>query len=150
MPRCSFALGVIASILLLAGCTSTSAPTGPRPAAADDPAASTKLVKGMTRDAVRTLLGKPAEVSMTLTAEGIAETWTYRRTYRLTQPDATSTELIPAFVGPGRGDNGLGTVEVPAYSMAFYEIHETIKLLMFKDQLLEWKRTATQQRRYNY
>ena len=148
MPRCHLALGVIASILLLAGCASTSSTASPPAKPGANPSLSSKLVKGMTRGDVRALLGKPAEVSMTPTADGMAETWTYHRTYRLTQPEATTTELIPAFVGPGRGDNGLGTVEVPAYSMALYEVHETVKLLMVKDQLLEWKRTATQQKTY--
>ncbi len=142
MHRRTLALALLGSALLLAGCASTSSTAKSE----DNPSLSAKLVKGMTRSDVRTLLGKPAEVSMTPTTDGMAETWTYHHTYRLTQPEATTTELIPAFVGPGRGENGLGTVEVPAYSMAFYEVHETLKLLMVKGQLLEWKRTATQQK----
>jgi hypothetical protein len=148
MARGIVGLVILGMILLAAGCASTSA-TAPGPAGpSDDPSVLTKLAKGMSGEAVRRLPGNPADVSLPPKAAGAAEIWTYHRTYRTTREVQTSTQSRPAFVGPGRGEDGMGPVEEPVYSTEYYEVNETLKLLMFQDRLLEWKRTATDRRSF--
>ena len=148
MPCRTIALAIFGTVLLLAGCASTPS-TASRPAGSgDDPSVPSKLVKGMSGEAVRALLGNPADVSLPPKATVAAEIWTYHRTYRTSREVQTGTQTHPAFVGPGRGDQGMGTVEEPVYSTEFYEVNETLKLLIFHDELLEWKRTATENRSF--
>jgi len=149
MRRSIIALGLIGSVWLVAGCT-TAPSTAPRSAGGANSGASIKLAKGMTADAVRLQLGKPAELSMIVTAEGLAEEWTYHLTFQRSTEVATSMRDVPAYLGPGVGGaQGMGTVQEPVYSLEFREVHETIKLLMFQGRLLEWKSTSTEKRTYH-
>ncbi len=154
MRRFFLSTAIAASVFSLAGCASTApSPTpAPRPAAAVPTASpSAKLVKGMPADAVRSLLGKPAGVSMIVTADGMAEVWTYNLSFQRTSQEATSTESRPAYTGLlGGGDTaGMGTVQVPTYSVVIYQVDETVRLLMFQGKLLEWKSTVSEKRTYN-
>jgi hypothetical protein len=150
MRRFTLFAAIAAPVFLLAGCVSTPPPSAPPPAAAANPSPSAKLYKGMPAAAVRELLGKPARITMVVTSEGMVDEWTYHLRYERIGQEATSMESRPVFVGPGRGDaNGIGTIEVPAYSMVTYQVDETVKLLLFQGKVLEWKSSATEKRTYN-
>jgi outer membrane protein assembly factor BamE (lipoprotein component of BamABCDE complex) len=146
-----FPVAIITLTSLAAGCTSTSSSTAPRhPVVAGTviDAAASKLEKGMSADTVRKLLGKPAEITLRRTAEGTVEEWTYHRNFQRAEQVPAGMREVPAFVGPTGGSGGMGTMQEPIYTIEIHDIDETLKLLMFKGSLMEWKSAFTDRRSY--
>ena len=103
----------------------------------------------MPADRVRKLLGKPDEITLHPTAEGMTEEWTYQRTFQRAEQVPTSMHEVPAYIGPMGGPSGMGTTQEPVYSLVTHEINETLKLLMFQGKLVEWKSAFTVTRSFN-
>ena len=102
----------------------------------------------MSADTVRKLLGKPAEITLRRTAEGTVEEWTYHRNFQRAEQVPAGMREVPAFVGPTGGSGGMGTMQEPIYTIEIHDIDETLKLLMFKGSLMEWKSAFTDRRSY--
>ncbi len=95
-------------------------------------------------------LGKPAEISTIATSGGAAEIGTYHREFRRNRQVATSSRSVRAFVGVGSGDTqAMGAAREPICSIEFCQVDATLKLLLFREKLIEWKQLAAESRSCN-
>jgi len=148
MNRLVLPVAIVALVSLLAGCASTSSSTAPRPAAAGPAVIGAPvkgLEKGMSADAVRKLLGKPAEITMLVTSDGMAEVWVYHRNLQQSRLVATGTRTATAQLGTMQ----LDAIPEPVYSLESNSVEETLRLLMFQGKLHEWTRQAQEGRAFN-
>jgi len=140
------------AILLWAGCSGPSVSPGRPPAdrAGSAPTGSggaslDALRKGMTATEVRAVLGNPDEIKPFKSPDIGVYVWTYRRVVRGPERQViTGTRDIPA-INPITGQSI--TMQEPIYAQEITYFHETIDLLMQRDALLEWKRTAFAERK---
>jgi outer membrane protein assembly factor BamE (lipoprotein component of BamABCDE complex) len=126
-----FAFLGVALVALLSGCATTE-PAGTEGGAAQ-PAASTQdapehaLKPGMTAEAVRNIMGEPAEIKAMQVQTGKAETWIYHRTSTgVTQQNTLGTQVVQQ----------VDTVD------------QTISLLMFNDRLMSQTQSSKHQLEY--
>jgi outer membrane protein assembly factor BamE (lipoprotein component of BamABCDE complex) len=140
----------------LVSCSSTPAPSTPDNTASSPTVAAVgdgpehALQKGMTAEAVKQIMGNPAEIKLMTTTTGKAEVWVYRRT--------SSTPVRQVQVGtrvttsPTTGDHqsnmGVQTVDEPVFAQLIEVVDETVSLLMFDDKLVEQKTTAQRHLEY--
>ena len=117
-------------VALLPGCATTepAANSGTaQPAATATNGPEHSLQKGMTAEAVRNIMGEPAEIKPMQVPAGKAETWIYHRTTSgINQQVMLGTEMV----------------------QQFETVDETISLLMFNDKLMD--QTTSTKRRLEY
>jgi hypothetical protein len=108
------------------------------------------LQKGMTAEAVKGIMGAPAEIKLMATTTGNAEIWVYRRTssapVRQVQVGTRVTNVTT--IGGDQQAHVAQTVEEPVFAQQIEIVDETISLLMFDGKLLEQKASA--QKRLEY
>jgi outer membrane protein assembly factor BamE (lipoprotein component of BamABCDE complex) len=145
----------------LVSCSSTPTPSAPNNTASSPAVAAVgegpehALQKGMTADAVKQIMGNPAEIKLMATATGKAEIWVYRRTsstpVRQVQVGTRVTKGTPSSGSPaGNNQSNMAPqmVDEPVYAQQIEVVDETISLLMFDDKLIEQKTTG--QKRLEY
>lgn len=98
------------------------------------------LTVGMTSEAVRRKLGKPAEIEPMESPKGKAEVWVYHfeQSVGMTQV-ATGTRDIPAFGISATGPGGTTTVQEMVYTPVEQMSLVTLRLLMFNGRLTAQK-----------
>jgi hypothetical protein len=109
----------------------------------------------MTAEAVKRIMGEPAEIKLMSTTTGTAEVWVYRRTssspIRQVQVGTRFTKGTPSS-GSATGDHSSNMaaqmVDEPVFAQQIEIVDETISLLMFDGKLLEQK--ASVQKRLEY
>ena len=150
--RCAFLC--VALVGLLSGCATTAPTTAPaavtQPAATSPDGPERALKKGMTAEAVRAIMGEPAEIKPMQSPVGQAETWTYhRRTSGVTQQVQVGTRAtaLSAIGGDGQA-HVTQTIEEPVFAQKVEIVDETISLLMFDGRLLEQKKSAQTRQEY--
>jgi hypothetical protein len=124
-----------ALIALLAGCadtpttsSTTAAATGSSPSMTATNGPETTLTKGMTAEAVKGIMGEPAEIKPMKSPAAKAEIWVYHRTTR------------------GRVQQvQLGTSDLRQQTEI---IEETINLLMFDDKFFEQNHSVSTRLEY--
>jgi hypothetical protein len=140
---------------LLVSCTSTPASSNPGNAASPTVATvgngpEKSLQKWMTADAVRQIMGEPAEIKPMQTTVGKAEVWVYHRTGNSTiqqvQVGTRSTNVTS--VGADGMAHLAQTVEEPVFAQQIEIVEETVSLLLFEGKLIEQKTTS--QKRLEY
>jgi hypothetical protein len=155
---------VIPAVLaaFLVSCANTPTPSAPSNTAAAPTVAAVgdgpehTLQKGMTAEAVKHIMGEPAEIKLMATTTGRAEVWVYRRTsstpVQQVQVGTRVTNATTPASGSATGNNqsnmGAQMVEEPVFAQQIEVVDETISLLMFDGKLLEQKATA--QKRLEY
>lgn len=140
----------------LVSCSNTPAPSMPdAPTAAPTATAVGEgpehaLQKGMTADAVKQIMGNPAEIKLMATATGKAEVWVYRRTSStpVRQVQVGTRVTTTPVTGDHQGNMPAMSVDEPVYAQQIEVVDETISLLMFDDKLIEQKASA--QKRLEY
>ena len=128
-------------LLTLSGCVTGTGPQAATPAA-PDPFAS--LRKNMSTDRVKALVGEPADIKP-FTAEGFTcEIWVYRRkigeSVRLVPMGTREVPVTDVITGV------IHNVQEPFYERQFSSVIETIELLIFQQQVVEWKRHQVTER----
>jgi outer membrane protein assembly factor BamE (lipoprotein component of BamABCDE complex) len=145
----------------LVSCSSTPTPSTPDKTASSPTATVVgdgpehTLQKGMTAEAVKRIMGEPAEIKLMSTTTGTAEVWVYRRTssspIRQVQVGTRFTKGTPSS-GSATGDHSSNMaaqmVDEPVFAQQIEIVDETISLLMFDGKLLEQK--ASVQKRLEY
>jgi hypothetical protein len=97
----------------------------------------------MSGDLIVQLIGKPASVAPLKTAEGNAETWTYRRlvdTQVYQSADAQTT--IPTFMGFTADGPMIADSVIPVYRLKHQKLYQVTSLLMFDGKLVvakQWR-----------
>ena len=105
------------------------------------------IEKGMSAEDIRKLIGEPREIKPIASGETEvnAEKWIYRRKIRTdTTQEPVGSESQPAYLGPGLGENGMGTVQVPIYRLKHTTFIQVTALLMVDGQLVtarQWVET---------
>jgi hypothetical protein len=145
-------LAISGITLLFAGCSSAPV-SDARPAGATHAGASTTgvgtrsyaaLQKGMTAEQVRGILGEPAEIKPLKSGEIGAYHWIYRHSFDGgVQPVVTGMQDVP-YIDRMTGESR--TIQEPLHGQEMTVIHETIELLVFDGQLVEWKRSFADER----
>ena len=92
----------------------------------------------MSAAQVRTLIGEPAEIKPFVVEEFTFETWVYRRkiseSVRQVMMGTRDVPVADLMTG------GIRNVPEPFYGKQISSVIETIELLIFYQQLIEWKR----------
>jgi hypothetical protein len=156
MYRFHPALIPAALFAFLAGCSSMPPPSPAKDARAGSTVAAVgngserTLQKGMTAEAVKRIMGEPAEIKPMQSAAGKAEVWLYRRTSSVpVQQVQVSTRSTDITTIGGDGQARVAQrIEEPVFAQQIQIIDETISLLMFDDKLIEQKESV--QKRLEY
>jgi hypothetical protein len=146
-----------AGTIFFAACASsppTQKPVDGTPVAApndrsslDRDMAALGLKKGMTGAELRQALGEPETIAPVEAPEGKAEVWTYHRKDAVgVRQVVTSVRNVP-FADPLTG--AMRSIQEPIYGQETVYAEEELKLLLFQDSLIEWKRTRRETRGYN-
>jgi hypothetical protein len=109
------------------------------------------LQKGMTAEAVKRIMGEPAEIKPMQSPTGTAETWVYHCTVQGPVEQiqvGTRTDSIVAKGSDGQ-DHVVQTVEEPVFKQQFHFIEETVRLLMFDGRLIEQHRAVQKRTEYH-
>jgi outer membrane protein assembly factor BamE (lipoprotein component of BamABCDE complex) len=108
------------------------------------------LQKGMTADAVKQIMGNPAEIKLMPTTTGKAEVWVYHRTVfgHVEQVQVGSQVIKDSTSGSDGVVHTATLAEVPIYKQAVHKDLETISLLMFDGKFISQKRTVEKQLEY--
>lgn len=137
-----------AMIALLAACieTSTSPPSpganpGAVPAAVASNGPEKSLKRGMTADAVKAIMGSPAEIKPMKAPTGTAEIWVYHRTttgqVNEIQVGTNSTPI--STINSNGQTTVLRTIDQPIFQQQTEFIDESIYLLMFDGRFQQLK-----------
>jgi hypothetical protein len=145
----------------LVSCSSAPTPSAPANAASSPTVAAVgdgpehTLQKGMTAEAVKRIMGEPAEIKLMSTTTGQAEVWVYHRMssspIRQVQVGTRITQGIPssgAATGNTQSNMAPQMVEEPVFAQQIDVIDETISLLMFNGKLIEQKVSAQKRQEY--
>ena len=108
------------------------------------------LQKGMTAEAVKQIMGNPAEIKLMVTTTGKAEVWVYHRTVfgHVEQVQVGSQVIKDSTSGSDGVVHTATLAEVPIYKQAVHKDLETISLLMFDGKFISQKRTVEKQLEY--
>lgn len=140
---------------LLAACSTTPSGDGSansvsraaKPAGQDRRSAIKKLQKGMTAEAVRTLLGEPDRVTVLEAPNGPGESWLYRSVHRAGSRHIPTGTTSYSRENPLTGQSE--TITEPVYSVeTVYATTETT-LILREGLLVEWRQEAVQSRSVN-
>lgn len=155
MYRFHPALIPAALFAFLAGCSSMppspgkDASAGSTVAAVGDGPEHT-LQKGMTAEAVKRIMGEPAEIKPMQSPTGKAEVWVYHRTssapIQQVQVGTRSTD-ITTIGGDGQA-HVANRIEEPVFAQKIEIVDETVSLLMFDGKFIEQKESV--QKRLEY
>jgi hypothetical protein len=140
----------------LVSCSSTPTPSAPDNTASSPTVATVgdgpehTLQKGMTAEAVKRIMGEPAEIRLMSTTTGNAEVWVYHRMssgpIRQVQVGTHSTN-VTTIGGDGQA-HVMQTIEEPVFTQQIEIVDETISLLMFNGKLIEQKESAQKRQEY--
>jgi hypothetical protein len=149
---------VIPAVLaaFLVSCSSTPTPSAPDNTASSPTVAAVgdgpehTLQKGMTAEAVKRIMGEPAEIKLMSTTTGKAEVWVYHRTVfgHVEQVQVGSQVIKDSTSGSDGVVHTATLAEVPIYKQAVHKDLETISLLMFDGKFISQKRTVEKQLEY--
>jgi hypothetical protein len=155
----AFIPAVLAAFLV--SCANTPTPSQPDTTAAAPTATVVgegpehALQKGMTADAVKQIMGNPAEIKLMPTTTGRAEVWVYHRMsstpVRQVQVGTRVTQGTPssgAAAGNTQSNMAPQMVEEPVFAQLIEVVDETVSLLMFDDKLIEQKTTSQKHLEY--
>ena len=144
---------IISSAVLLCAVTQAAsgakepkqAPFTPSPARTYQSSGKAKraLERGMSAEEIIQAIGQPASVVPMETAEGKAETWTYRRLLdtRVYQ-SADGVTSVPAFIGMTATGPMIGEAFAPEYRLKHRKTYQVTSLLMFDGKLVvakQWR-----------
>ncbi len=150
----AFIPAVLAAFLV--SCANTPTPSQPDTTAAAPTATAVgegpehALQKGMTAEAVKQIMGNPAEIKLMVTTTGKAEVWVYHRTVfgHVEQVQVGSQVIKDSTSGSDGVVHTATLAEVPIYKQAVHKDLETISLLMFDGKFISQKRTVEKQLEY--
>lgn len=108
------------------------------------------LQKGMTAEAVKRIMGEPAEIKPMQSPTGKAEVWVYHRTSSVpVRQVQVGTRFTNETMIAGDGQTHVAQrVEAPVFALEIQIVDETISLLLFDGKLVEHKESA--QKRLEY
>lgn len=108
------------------------------------------LQKGMTAEAVKRIMGEPAEIKPMSSPTGKAEVWVYHRTSSspIQQVPVGMRSTAVTTIGADGQAHVAQTIEEPVFAQQIQIVDETISLLMFDGQLIEQKATAEKRMEY--
>lgn len=114
------------------------------------------LQKGMTGDAVKQIMGNPAEIKLMVTTTGKAEVWVYHRLSSIPVRQVQVGTRVSNAGAPSSGAASGNTqsnmaplsVEEPVFAQLIEVADETVSLLMFDDKLVEQKTTSQKHLEY--
>jgi hypothetical protein len=142
----------------LVSCANTPTPSAPSNTAAAPTATAVgegpehALQKGMTAEAVKQIMGNPAEIKLMATTTGKAEVWVYRRSsstpVRYVQVGTRSSKASAASGSNNSSNMAPLSVEEPVFAQLIEVADETVSLLMFDDKLVEQKTTSQKHLEY--
>lgn len=145
-----------ALLAFLAGCSSLPPSSPAKDAGAGSTVAAVgdgpehTLQKGMTAEAVKRIMGEPAEIKPMPSPTGKAEVWVYHRTssapIRQVQVGTRFTN-VTTIGGDGQA-HVAQTVEEPVFAQQIQIVDETVSLLLFDGKLVE--QTESAQKRMEY
>jgi hypothetical protein len=102
----------------------------------------------MTAEEVAKIIGKPATSEAVTTPAGNGEEWIYRRLAReYTQQTAATAQMMPAFVGLGMPNNGLGEVPVAINHIERVKLYQVSSLLFIEGKLAAAKQWTEKESR---
>ncbi|HEY5552675.1 MAG TPA: hypothetical protein VIK52_12350 [Opitutaceae bacterium] len=94
------------------------------------------ITLGMTPDEVIKVIGRPENTETVDTPAGKGEQWIYRRLAReWTQQNAATVQMVPAFVGLGMPNDGIGEVAVPVNHTENVKLYQVSSLLFIEGRL---------------
>ena len=141
---------------LLAGCSSLPPPSPAKDAGAGSTVTAVSsgpertLQKGMTAEAVKRIMGEPAEITPMPSPTGKAEIWVYRRTSSIPiqqVPVGTRSTDITTVGGDGQAHLAQ-RIEEPVFALQIQIVDETISLLMFDGKFIEQKESVQKRMEY--
>jgi hypothetical protein len=146
--------GALVAILLTgAGCLILANGTAAEARAKADASKPAKppIEQGMSAEEVRKLIGEPLEIKPIApdATEVSGEKWVYRRKLHTeTTTEPVRSETLPAYLGPGMGENGMGTVISPIYRLKHTTFMQVTALLMVDGQLVTARQWVEQEVSY--
>lgn len=156
MYRFHPALIPAALFAFLAGCSSMPPPSPAKDASAGSTVAAAgngperTLQKGMTAEAVKRIMGEPAEIKPMQSAAGKAEVWVYQRTSSMpvqqVQVSTRSTDITT--IGSDGQAHVTQSIGEPVFAQQIQIVDETISLLMFDGKYVEQKQSVEKRLEY--
>lgn len=94
------------------------------------------------------MIGRPDNTEAVDTPAGKGERWTYRRLAKeYTQQTAATVDMVPAFVGLGMPNDGIGEVAVPINHTENVKLYQVSSLLFIQGKLAAAKQWTEKESR---
>ena len=121
----------------------------PSASTAMTPKTKSTLMKGMSADTVRRIVGAPQEIRPIKSEAGEGEVWIYRRVEKQwTQQSAVTMESVPGFAGTVGEGSGIRDFDVPAYRLERVRLIQVTRLLMFDGKMVSAVQSREQERTF--
>lgn len=103
---------------------------------------------GMSPEDVAKIIGRPEKSEAVTTPAGNGEEWIYRRLAKeWTQQTAATSQMMPAFVGLGMPNGGLGEVAVAVNHIERVKLYQVSSLLFIEGKLAAAKQWTEKESR---